>query len=301
MKQGLLGTADLRQGDVLLSLGRGELSTAIRLLDGGDYSHAALFSGQGVIEATEPRVVEHPLEHSLELHSRVYVDVFRHRGPSELGERVVRSARSYVGRPYSYGDLFLAGMLIATSARLPPAQKQVEFLLRAAKLLEFLQLDRIAEQGLVTCVELVVRAHVAADAPLELLIEGQRHFEGRALALGVRDLLGRVRSKGELADTLEVDWLEMRALFRNKYQDLLGLEASPADALVSKGLFSPDAELVVPHATWAGVAWPANLVTPRDLSQSPSLVKIGRVYAATATRPTEAQGTAKPASFKPCK
>ncbi len=58
---------DVEIGDVLLSCGRGELSRAIRLLDGGDYSHAALCvnlderDGPKIVESTRKGVVENPL------------------------------------------------------------------------------------------------------------------------------------------------------------------------------------------------------------------------------------------------
>ena len=41
----------LQPGDVLLYHGTGFISDMIRLFDGSDYSHAALFNGQNVVEA----------------------------------------------------------------------------------------------------------------------------------------------------------------------------------------------------------------------------------------------------------
>ncbi len=52
---------DVKKGDVLLSCGWGNLSTAICLLDGGDYSHAGICVGVNangmplVVEATKKR------------------------------------------------------------------------------------------------------------------------------------------------------------------------------------------------------------------------------------------------------
>ena len=49
---------DVKKGDVLLSCGRAKYSHAIRLLDGGDYSHAAICTaidakdGTKIIEST---------------------------------------------------------------------------------------------------------------------------------------------------------------------------------------------------------------------------------------------------------
>ena len=184
-------------------------------------------------------------------------------------------------------------------ARLPPASEQVRFLLAAAKTMEFLHLDRCGEGGLVTCVELVVRAHVSAGATISLRIDGERRFESEALIAGVREVVGRARSKGS-DGWEEAQWQETRALFRNKVQDLLAIEQPRG---TPKGLFRSPPLLNVPHRVSAGVDWPANLVTPRDLSRSPSLRALGRVSGALRPEPQRlnepAQAVEKPASFKP--
>jgi len=269
-----VGVAELRPGDVLLSLGRGDASTAIQLLDGGAASHAGLWSGETVIEATDPRVVEHSLEASLEGHPRLFVDVYRHARSAEFGECAVLAARRYVGRRYSFGDLALGGMLVATSSWLPTSRAQIDFLFNAARIMEFLELDQIAAEGLVTCVELVARAYFEADAPLLLRISGARHFHARALFAGVREVASRMQFKAP-PGSLEAEWEAVRQQFRAKYRELAGEEMLAA---TSKS-FGSGTPSVGRQAVVAGIDWPPNLVTPRDLETSPTLTRLGRLYA----------------------
>src|SRR4051812_36350039 len=102
-----LSVAQLEPGDILLSLGEGKISRAIQALDGGLYSHAALWAGEGILESTLPNVLEHPLNVSLNKHGRVYVDVYRHQGAAGKRSRIVEEARKFVGRPYASGELLL--------------------------------------------------------------------------------------------------------------------------------------------------------------------------------------------------
>jgi hypothetical protein len=268
-----IGMAELRPGDVLLSMGRGDVSTAIQLLDGGEASHAAIWSGEAVIEATDPVVVEHSFDASLAMHPRVSVDVYRHARSAEFGNRAVVAARKYVGRRYSFGDLVLGGMLVATSSWLPSSRGQIEFLFKAARMMEFLELDQIEAEGLVTCVELVARAYAAAEAPLVLRISGARQFHARALFAGAREVASRMQFKAP-PGSLEAEWEVVREQFREKYRGLVGEEVM---ASTSKSFGSTTAS-AGRRTVVAGIDWPANLVTPRDLETSPTLTRLGRLY-----------------------
>lgn len=184
----LIGPSTLQPADILLSLGDGDVSAAIQTLDGGHYSHAALWSGSRVIESTTPKVVERPLEQSLAAHPRVHVDVYRHARAGAARNRIVAASRRYLGRRYGYGDLALVSLLVATSKWLPGERSQVAFLIRAGQLHKFLRLDAEAKDELVTCVELVVRAYLNAGVALAITLEAAGRFDAQLIGAGILEL-----------------------------------------------------------------------------------------------------------------
>jgi len=113
---------ELEPGDVLLSRGVGSLSDLICSVDGGSYSHAGVWDGQCVVEATLGGIAANPIGHALE--SQQYVDVYRFcRDGSRLGAHewpaapVIGQARSFVGMKYAYADLLLAAVVVALGRR----------------------------------------------------------------------------------------------------------------------------------------------------------------------------------------
>jgi hypothetical protein len=257
----------LRPGDVLLSLGTGTTSEAIRMLDGGEYSHAALWTGSTVIESTTPCVMERTFAKSLADHDRAYVRAYRHRKcHGERAALVISGAREYVDRTYSYGDLFLCASLMAVASYLP-TKAQLSFLKQACEVAHFLSEDRARDGEHVTCTQLVVRAYAFAGLSLRIQPTG-------AVRFGAKQVLGAV---GELAaskddgDEALAEWIALQDALRAKCVELTG--APGAD--VEKG----------PLKRWDKVSpveaeneWRSNLVTPRNLQSSVDLEFVGEIY-----------------------
>ncbi|HTQ06623.1 MAG TPA: hypothetical protein VMI54_22340 [Polyangiaceae bacterium] len=119
----LLGFEELKPADVLLSRGASDVSKAIVASDGGSYSHAALWTGSSVIEATLDGMTEHPFTGDR--------DVYRHRGlEAGTDAKVVAAARAQLGKGYAYTELFLLGALFAAGVRprAPVVNVALEFL-----------------------------------------------------------------------------------------------------------------------------------------------------------------------------
>lgn len=106
----ILTASDLREGDILLSSTDEMVSRLIKLFDRSKYSHAALYSTEGVYESLFEGVVCNPLAKSLE--GCTLVDVYRHKeGPTaEQIRTVLATARGITEEKSKYG--FLAGALL---------------------------------------------------------------------------------------------------------------------------------------------------------------------------------------------
>ncbi len=268
---------DLQPGDVLLSLGIGKTSTAIRMLAGGDYSHAALWSGERVIEATTPRVQEHTLEESLKNHPREYVDVFRYEAiPPGKAAVVVSTARESVDTAYSYGDLFLCASLMAVASRMP-RRGQIPFLKDACEFFHFMKLDRPPLGEHMTCTKLVVVAYNAAGLALHIQPVPVDRVDVRSLVDAAGELARDSVSKDMALDgDQKEEWLAFQAELRIKCAQL-GAEDDVLDSAEPKG----------PLRGWDGRTpvravgeWRSSLITPCNLAQSPDLISIGRLYSA---------------------
>ena len=75
----LLPVSALRPGDVLLSCGTEALSILISRLDGGDYSHSAVWDGAKAVDATPDGVVRHDLQHDMD--EQWFIDAYRWHSP----------------------------------------------------------------------------------------------------------------------------------------------------------------------------------------------------------------------------
>lgn len=296
--------ASIRAGDVFLSLGRGDLSAGIHQLDGGDYSHAALWSGDAVIEATLPVVREVPLK---ELTQRSeYVDVYRPvkcRSP----EAPVAAGRRYVKRPYGSVNLAICTLATTVTSWLPGDWSKLNVLLELGEMGQLIELVSELTRGAtqmssVTCVELVGRAFADSGFPLTIRLDNPGTFNGELMVKAVRDLARKIPkgaiSSGSPQVPEQLAWLEQLATRANGETNSRSSEWKPAregwmgflreqsgatEQPLTRGKPVVPQRLEVPVAEiramdlLVGVDWPPALLTPRLLQSSPSLMFIGRL------------------------
>lgn len=105
-----LKTEDLQAGDVLVSTTDAVISQVIKVATWGQYSHAALYVGNGqVIDATEKGVTRRSLREFLAQASRVGVLRVKQL-TRQSRERLMDNARKLLGKEYNYRGL--AGMAL---------------------------------------------------------------------------------------------------------------------------------------------------------------------------------------------
>ncbi|MGC4086724.1 MAG: hypothetical protein QM756_02280 [Polyangiaceae bacterium] len=105
-----LRKSDLRPADVLLSRGEGIVSDSIAKNDGGQYSHGAVWSGDGIVQATSAGITHTPFSGS---HG-----VYRRRELTEAGaQEVVELALAELKGRYAYGELVMLGVLFMSGIR----------------------------------------------------------------------------------------------------------------------------------------------------------------------------------------
>lgn len=277
---------ELCAGDILLSLGQGRLSESIAGLDGGWYSHAALWihdpEGDGkadpnheVLESTTPRVRCVSLAKSLNEGHREYVDVFRDQSLTrEQGTRIVQEARRFVNSSYDYGDLLLGAAVVSSASLLfrGNEEKQRYWLDALQSVHELFRSRRPAHARLVTCAELVATAYHAAGVPIEIDLSGLRVFQGPAMATAVYDL---ARARLSSSKGMELSILDEVTRIQAEFFAWTGAE--PIAALPD-GTPADQTDRGARKVAKAGVDWSLSLVTPRDLMQSPRLERVGILH-----------------------
>lgn len=301
-----VGERDLLPGDVLLSLGRGDLSAGIRELDGGRYSHGSLWSGSAVFEATLPHVRQVPLSQLVGRSERV--DVYRARVRVESAAAIVEAARRYLERPYGAINLGVCTLSTALASFMPGDWSKLNLMLGVGGLGRMIGAvsaitRRVTTALSVTCVELVGRAYADAGVPLGVRLDTPGEFDPEAFLRALREVLSRLPE--DIRGAPEVTWLAgidatpppasasadewMPA--RRQWLQFLSEEAtrdtgSEAAAPKPRGGTVRPQHIEVPVAEIrrmelkAGVDWPAALLTPRLLQTSPSLGCVGRVVLA---------------------
>lgn len=311
-----LDPAELRAGDVLLSLGNSDLSRGIAALDGGSYAHAALWTGASVIESTLPVVREASLATCAA--SARHIDVFRPRAPRSNVDAVLASSRQLLGRSYGAVDLTLTAAVVTVSAWMPSDWAQMVTLYGAGNLGRLLRLLRRFEapgNQLVTCVGLVVQSYMAGGDPLTVMLQSGRQLRADTLLAAVKDLArrNRVRTDGDgrgreglfepsvvpaHAIDPDLDWLER---FELPAQETVRVYARSGDDVLSEAralerewhtgmgaaatqtggerIAGLEADVLRAKPLHAGRDLPPNLVTPRQLETSPDLDLVGRVHA----------------------
>jgi hypothetical protein len=170
-----LNFKDLHPGDILLCKGEGWISDLIVLLDGGPYSHSALYVGiingeHSVIQATGSGIKCSPLSM---LQEEIYTDVYRfNKNNHKIGDNdypfdpIYKVANAYVaaGTKYAYDHLLILAILGATHEIPldPTAKKLLRIVLDNAADFIFKLLDE--GKTPMVCSELVYRCFDEADS-----------------------------------------------------------------------------------------------------------------------------------------
>lgn len=177
-----LTPTELLPGDLLFYHGTGLFSRLIRLLDGSDYSHVALFDGTRVVEAVAQGVVRRDLAASAATAAYVHVYRFQDARGHALGsthwptQPLLTSVNALLARGdrYAYEQILLLAFLASTrhaTGRLPLLMRRIlrETLDEAAATLT--SLAAMGKQPMI-CSELVFRCFTQAAPPYPVPIRG---------------------------------------------------------------------------------------------------------------------------------
>jgi hypothetical protein len=266
-----LTRSELEPGDILLSRGDSKISDQIVVADRASYSHCALWSGRGIIEATLKGGIE---EHERPSGER---DVYRYRSLSQLdAERVVQNARNQVAGAYAVAEIHLLAIVFQKWWPFGrPRRSAADALLdifgtRGDALRDWLQ-TAYAQKTPRVCSELVALAYFEANCPIRVRPLGERPPRPLAAAAPAPAAQSTRAAAVPLADpkadvpnapSLGSDELEV---LHDQTRQVLQDASAGAAGAAEEGLF------------WGGVALDTNtnevigVVTPGDLQFSPSL------------------------------
>src|SRR5260221_12123020 len=187
---GAITVGDLRPGDVLLYHRSSFLGRVMRLFDGTEVSHAALYLGDGVAEAVGEGVLRRSLTMSLGNADGDYILVHRWKDGGGASaavavDDVVAKARDYLEQGLAYGFSRVAIIALLSLTRKIPLTPKARVLLRPV-------LDRATSAVLsakgpakprLICSELVFRCYTEsrAAATHTIQIAGLLAADARAL------------------------------------------------------------------------------------------------------------------------
>lgn len=272
----------LRPGDVLLSYGSDTdlIDVVIRTLDDGIYSHAAVWDGECVVEATLRGVRRSSLKEEQE---QSYIDVYRWR-PTPPTAHVLGDA-AYPYQPvtaeadkiadarldYSYSKMVLAGLVIGISKVPLDAEMRGRVRYVANALADWVLSLKKKGKGSMTCTEVVATTFWDASDDrkyaIDIIVDGSRDSDAiRAVAQSPR---GPGAKPPVSDDELKQTCLE------------LFLETAPGvgrEALLAWADAQSHAlRFGTPLPTGGRPSVPLACVTPRDLQRSPDLKCVGRL------------------------
>jgi len=298
---------DLSPGDVFLYHGHNILGWAIRLLDGTDVNHAAIYLGDGKVgEALGQGVVQTELAQSVQ---GSVVRVFRHAPlPSDM-KPVLGEAQAILkdGHSYAYGEILLLALLSIT--RKLPLPHLMGGLLRGILDKAAAILMDITSQGRkpMICSEFVYRCYDQAltsdPAPYKIKIGGTLKAVGSApdSRIDPESLIARLSAAPSLdavarapvdttppsMENIECDLKDFQKKVESGQEK--GLVADTISALLLEELRGHIINFVLKYlaalgkdaASSRGIAdflhAQADFVTPGDLLKSPSLQEAGQI------------------------
>lgn len=270
----LLEASDVRPGDLLLHLGKSQISALVAWFGDAIYSHIALMtSGAEFIEAAPGGARKVPLARRLaQVNDYHFIDLYR---PSARGGRiakaeqidaVLRRADQYLGSPYPFDLLAQLGVISALRGRLPEnnlARWVIRLAIDAA-------MGRDASR--VMCSEIVYRALAeAATEPAGAM----------APTIVVSAPLLLPFPEIDLAKLLK----ELEAMIKTEHLSALAadskLDARHSDAAIAADYAALRAQLGdLPGKSGDVIIVPnpnPKTVSPADLERSPSVRLVGRL------------------------
>lgn len=257
--------AELLPGDVLLHMGRGELSKLIAWVGDSAYSHAAMVIGHGELIEAATKGVRHAglAERTRMVTAFDYIDVFRPLRPTPRDKTdiaaLLAAADVYLGRPYPMTSLLTLGIVCAVRNKIP-GDERLHQALRMA-------LDLVVQDdpSRVVCSELVYRGYAeAVTRPANALRLPITHRASQSTPLPKIDFIAlamecledyqRANPKGALRAAAPAELPDLLAQARSTL-GIGGLQASGA------GDVAPNPKTVL----------------PADLEFSGGLRKLGRL------------------------
>jgi hypothetical protein len=282
-------TEPLRPGDILLSLGKLVHARVIREISGGFYSHASIWTGDKVLEATIPRVhEEEPAKFEERCH---FIDAYRHVGAEGREKEIVERARAYLERDYGKLDLLLASAVGTFTAWVKNESPWIAYNVQydagrvRHHVSELRELIFSTQKG-VTCVELVARAHLEAGIGIKVKLNPGGYVNFKLLPGAIKSLW-KLSSKGGLHESdgsaeRRLAALEANAEWAADLHVRIRAKLPPPDARINVAdLEAPlpllqEIELIAGE-TFSYDSWDAALVTPHQLAESSSLRCLGRL------------------------
>jgi hypothetical protein len=286
--------AELKVGDLLLMRSRGELSSLIAWFGDSPYSHAAMVARDGLlVEAASAGVRELPLSQRLGDAAHVLmVDAYRANasdgGPLREPDRaaVMEHARSLLGTAFAMDDLVTIGILVALRDKPVSYPPLLRWVIHRA-------IDRAmgSDPGKMVCSEFIYRCFDECDVSprgsLARRIVFSRpsgaafpHVDVPALIKEVMPLLkpshanlhANLLAAKEDASLLEsVPEVDEHTLEQSRQALRLRLGISSPKQGLLKGTGEPGSVIAHPNP---------RLVRPRDLQESPSNLRLGRLMQA---------------------
>lgn len=259
---------DLLPCDVLLYNSTSLISELIKMFDGSEYSHCAIYNNGNVLEAIAEGVKQRTLSVSVE--GAKYVDVYRFISsdgkkigdPAYPANPIIERIDYYKneGDRYAYEQLLLLALLTSVRRISIPF---IGWLLRTILDTAASILSKIISLGKepMICSELVYRCFVEAGAKYKLTIPGADTLKSMNLLPSVAAYFPKTDLNDQIIDK------EMAQLNSQIAEFLAMYSVSKKSIPKSYEDFSIESAvnlLAVP-----------DFVTPRDLKQSPNLYKVG--------------------------
>ena len=234
-----------------------ELSTLIKQVDQGGYSHTLLYVGidpddgeHKVIHATSKGIIKQDLSDIITNQAVDLLDVYRCRGDFAV-DKVLANAESYLGGSYFYSELLLGGLVIMVVDEMHDPAKQIKTRISLAKKMHAIaqQLKKPGGPEPMVCVQVATSAYWDADT------SDQRTYAIKVKLDGGRKRVPQLFKK--LLKTL-IDFIKLTIGSHHESNELT---------------VSPDVEPVILKA--GSTDLPLGTCTLRDLSHSPSLELVG--------------------------